>query len=98
MVQVHAVADHGQQTKDRAHHRNDMSDTPETDALVNSINSDPNIIRREYDFVEMMSLARKLERERDEARKLAHTFRLLYYTQLGIDANTKQLPWEEVTK
>jgi len=45
-----------------------MSDTPETDALVNSINSDPNIIRREYDFVEMMSLARKLERERDDLR------------------------------
>ena len=58
-----------------------MSDTPETDALVNSINSDPNIIRREYDFVEMMSLARKLERERDEAirargvaLKVAHTY------------------------
>ena len=45
-----------------------MSDTPETDALVNSINSDPNIIRREYDFVEMMSLARKLERERNDLR------------------------------
>jgi hypothetical protein len=48
-----------------------MSDTPETDALVNSINSDSNIIRREYDFVELMSLARKLDRERDEARELA---------------------------
>jgi hypothetical protein len=44
-----------------------MSDTPETDALVNSINSDSDIIRHEYDFVEMTELARRLERERDRA-------------------------------
>jgi hypothetical protein len=44
-----------------------MSDTPETDALVDSINSSKDIIRHEFDFIEMTSLARKLERERDEA-------------------------------
>jgi hypothetical protein len=58
-----------------------MSDTPETDALVNSINSDSDIIRHEYDFVEMTEHARRLERERDEAirardvaLKAAHTY------------------------
>jgi hypothetical protein len=66
-----------------------MSNTPETDAAIYPVNG-VDIVWPEF--------ARQLERERDEARKLAHTFRLLYYTQLGIDANTKQLPWEEVTK
>lgn len=37
-------------------------ETPETDALVASINSDA------HDFAEMTWLARRLERERDEAR------------------------------
>ena len=46
-----------------------MSDTPETDALVASINSDTDIIRHEHDFCEMTWLARRLERERDEAIK-----------------------------
>jgi hypothetical protein len=44
------------------------SDTPETDALVDSINSDSDIIRHEYDFVEMTKFARQLERERDDLR------------------------------
>jgi hypothetical protein len=48
-----------------------MSDTPETDALVASINSDTDIIRHEHDFCEMTWLARRLERERDEWRKAA---------------------------
>ena len=38
-------------------------ETPETDALVASINSDA------HDFAEMTWLARRLERERDEARE-----------------------------
>lgn len=42
-----------------------MSDTPETDALVESINK--NEARHEHDFCEMTWLARRLERERDEA-------------------------------
>ena len=44
-----------------------MSDTPETDALVQAINGDAQ--RHEFDFVEMLEHARKLERERDEARR-----------------------------
>jgi hypothetical protein len=42
-----------------------MSDTPETDALLEAINGDAQ--RHEFDFVEMIEHARKLERERDEA-------------------------------
>jgi len=42
--------------------------TPETDELVASINSDQNLVRFEYDFVEMTDHARKLERERNQAR------------------------------
>ena len=38
-------------------------ETPETDALVASINSDA------HDFAEMTWLARRLERERDEAQE-----------------------------
>jgi hypothetical protein len=45
-----------------------MNETPETDALVASINSDTDIVRHEHDFCEMTWLARRLERERDEAR------------------------------
>ena len=45
-----------------------MSNTPETDELVASINSDQNLVRFEYDFVEMTDHARKLERERNQAR------------------------------
>jgi len=42
-----------------------MSDTLETDALLKAINKDAR--RHEFDFVEMLEHARKLERERDEA-------------------------------
>jgi len=75
MVQVHAVADHGQQTKDRAHHRNDMSDeipirvmendTPETNEKEWPI-WPPNT--RGEMFVVPSDFARKLERERDDLR------------------------------
>jgi hypothetical protein len=43
--------------------RNLPSDTPETDAM--SITDDP------LDYIAMIEKARKLERERDEARELA---------------------------
>jgi hypothetical protein len=39
-------------------------------------------------------VARKLERERDEAREIAHRFRSLYYTKLGIESSASWFPWE----
>jgi hypothetical protein len=57
--------------------RRDMSDTPETDALVASINSDTDIVRHEHDFCEMTWLARRLERERNKARRELDTARRL---------------------
>ncbi len=48
-----------------------MTDTPETDSLVASINSDTDIVRHEHDFCEMTWLARRLERERNEAMALS---------------------------
>ncbi len=33
-------------------------------------------------------------KERDEARELAHRFRSLYYTQLGIESSASWFPWE----
>lgn len=47
---------------------NNEGGTPETNALVESINSDTDICRHDSDFIEMTWLARKLEMERDEAR------------------------------
>jgi hypothetical protein len=37
----------------------------------------------------------KVTAERDEARELAHRFRSLYYTQLGIESSASWFPWEE---
>jgi hypothetical protein len=42
-----------------------MSDTPETDAFIASLNDD-----WDYEFAALTSHAKKLERERDEARGL----------------------------
>jgi hypothetical protein len=39
--------------------------------------------------------AERLERERNEARELAHRFRSLYYTQLGINKSGSWFPWED---
>jgi glutamine synthetase adenylyltransferase len=33
-------------------------------------------------------------KERDEAREIAHRFRCLYYTQLGIEKSASWFPWE----
>ena len=38
--------------------------------------------------------ARKLERERDEAREEAQRFRSLHYSHLGINASASAFPWE----
>jgi len=43
---------------------------------------------------EVSKLAAKLKDERDEARELAHRFRWLYYTQLGIQNSASWFPWE----
>ena len=56
-----------------------MSDTPETDAEFNAIKS---VYKDEYMLDAMADLARKLERERDEARAELHDIRL----NLGGDA------------
>lgn len=55
-----------------------MSDTPETDALYESLLAENpgNLIYLE----EMLELARKLERERDEAREDAKHWQELYKT------------------
>jgi hypothetical protein len=50
-----------------------VSDTPETDAFIESLNDD-----WDYEFAALTAHAKKLERERDEARKLAQWF----YTRL----------------
>jgi hypothetical protein len=39
--------------------------------------------------------ARKLERERDEAREEAHSFRSFYYAKTGINKGGCAFPWEE---
>ncbi len=38
---------------------------------------------------------REVGRERDEARELAHRFRSLYYTQIGIESSASWFPWEK---
>ena len=42
----------------------------------------------------LRKLLKDAERERDEARELAHRFRSLYYTQLGIESSASWFPWE----
>jgi len=34
-------------------------------------------------------------RERDEARELAHRFRSIYYSKLGIESSASRFPWED---
>ena len=64
-----------------------MKDTPETDAFIASQNHSPTTHQ-------LKNFARIFERERDEARELAHRFRSLYYTQLGIESSASWFPWE----
>jgi hypothetical protein len=62
------------------------SDTPETDIEERMAYSQEYMVPTEF--------ARRLERERDEAREIAHRFRWLYYTQLGIQNSASWFPWE----
>ena len=66
-----------------------MSNTPETDknVSVGLENADRECVPVDF--------CRKLERDRDEARELAHRFRSLYYTQLGIESSASWFPWEK---
>ena len=76
-----------------------MSDTPETDRLAeefkrNTLSDD---VKLDVLFGYTRKLERectRLERERDEARELAHRFRALYHTKLGIESSASWFPWE----
>jgi len=63
--------------------------TPETDAAAS-----PHIGFYSCATV-TANFARRLEIERDEARKEAHRFRALHYSHLGINASASWFPWEE---
>ena len=65
-----------------------MSDTPDTDERAV-----PHIGFYSCATVPA-EFARKLERERDEARKEAHRFRSLHYSHLGINGSASAFPWE----
>ncbi len=67
------------------------SDTPETDAELHGIKA---VCKDDYMLDTMADFARRLERERDEARGEAVRYRSLYYTQLGIDRSASWFPWE----
>ena len=66
-----------------------MSNTPETDknVSVGLENADRECVPVDF--------CRKLERDRDEARELAHRFRSFYYTRLGIESSASWFPWEK---
>ena len=69
-----------------------MRETPETDAAVeNTTLHDRNHPR--IDWVPA-DFARTLERERDEAREAAHSFRSSYYAKSGINKGGCAFPWE----
>jgi hypothetical protein len=59
-----------------------MSDTPETDAFIEALNDD-----WDYEFAALTTHAKKLERERDEARKALHEIASLDTSQ---DASPQQ--------
>ena len=65
-----------------------MSDTPDTDERAV-----PHIGFYSCATVPA-EFARKLERERDEAREEAHRFRSLHYSHLGINGSASWFPWE----
>jgi len=65
-----------------------MSDTPDTDERAV-----PHIGFYSCATVPA-EFARKLERERDEAREEAHRFRSLHYSHLGINGSASAFPWE----
>jgi hypothetical protein len=47
-----------------------------------------------HDELTAWELLKEARRERDEARELAHRYRSLYYTQLGIESSASWFPWE----
>ena len=66
--------------------------TPETDATWEKLCCSG---ESWYSIAEKVKvLSQRLECERDEARELAHRFRSLYYTQLGISESASWFPWE----
>jgi hypothetical protein len=84
-----------------------MINTPETDRLAEEFkrNTLPDDVKLDILFGFTRKLEReciraegeteKLERERAEARELAHRFRSLFYTQLRINKSGSWFPWED---
>ena len=71
-----------------------MSDTPETDAAWTAESGNG--------LNEVRELSRKLERERDEARKAAHSWRKLFFLMWAVSYDQPvppdgkpPFPWEE---
>lgn len=62
-----------------------MSNTPETEKIKAALHTN---------WHDLLNHARKLERERDEAREEAHRFRSLSYARSGIDKSASWFPWE----
>ena len=62
-----------------------MSNTPETEKVKVALHTN---------WYDLLNHARKLERERDEAREEAHRFRSLSYARSGIDKSASWFPWE----
>jgi hypothetical protein len=71
-----------------------MSDTPETDGQL-WINNYPEYYEKAKRYVDI-DFARRLERERDEARRLAEAGRDLWSgAQLKTSFPLGKLPWED---
>jgi hypothetical protein len=64
-----------------------MSDTPETDAEAIEVGWGH--------FMADADFAKRLERERDEARKLADSYRIAFCSANGMDKAPNPFPWEE---
>jgi hypothetical protein len=60
-----------------------MSDTPETDAVWKGT-----------DTIKQVMTSRRLERERDEARELADSYRIAFCSANGMDKVPNPFPWE----
>jgi len=63
--------------------------TPETDHLENELGS-----AAKFSHPVIWRHARQLERERDEAREAAHSFRSSYYASSGKNKAGCAFPWE----
>jgi len=71
-----------------------MSDTPETDKLDNNMSGLSPDQGCDYRF--MLRHARKMERERDEARKLTEDMRLTAEDCAAMPIVTSPFPWENM--